>query len=479
MLCFFKKTFDNGIKSLLTPSLAKTFGDADIPPPSLTSLDRKGSEPQVNFKTSEEGITYLTSEIPSSMDIVQVTWQKRKGNSYETLVTNSKRFGIKISKQYENRLSVLETKDPGISAIALSQLEKEDGACFRAIFNIYPDGALRQEGCLPKLRGIKEVVCKSSAEVSITLDPPEIKTQLPEPDGTIVQIGRWLNDDISPVCNFHLRRTARSKRSVKDGDKIFSMECNASGPQKSKITWNNEGQPISREEKENTTGDLIRVTSTLHYLLSTLPEQAEISCNIVYDKGAKSSKHNETYQDYGSNSVQEEDLRNKNSHFFKIIILSSAILVFLAAVLLLIAYYLALRKTSKSLNKVDKLEKGVTTPRTKTTPNCHGTPGTDIKKLKRPALEKTQANIHQNTADPKYSPICTEEKMTPCKLNNIIWTPGTEIKKRKGSTMKKNKENASVTTNKVTGKTPTSEKKQKNSSQPEAKKKSVKKLFFQ
>ncbi|XP_077149919.1 uncharacterized protein LOC143815020 isoform X2 [Ranitomeya variabilis] len=431
-----------------------------------------GSEPQINFKTSDEGIVYLTFEIPSSMDVVQVTWQKRKGNSYETLVTNSKKFGIKISKPYENRLSVLETKDPGTSAIALSQLEKEDGACFMAIFNIYPDGALKGKGCLPKLRGIKEVVCKSSPDFNVTLDPPEIKTQQPEPDGTVMQIGRWINDDISPVCNFHLRRTARSKRSVKDGDEIFSMECNASGPKKSKITWNNVGRPISREEKENTTGDLITVTSTLHYSRSTLPKQAEISCNIVYNKGAKSSQHDETYQDYGSNSVQEEDLQNKNSYFVRIIILSSTILVFLAVVILPIAYYLINRgKKSKSLNKVDKLEKGVTTPLTKSTPNCHGTPGTEQKKRKGPSLEKNKGNIQQNNADSKYSPIGTEE--------NIIGTPGTEIKKRKGSTVKKEKENATVTNNKVTGKTPTSEKKQKNSSQPEAKKKSVKKLSFQ
>ncbi|XP_073524628.1 OX-2 membrane glycoprotein-like isoform X2 [Phyllobates terribilis] len=420
-----------------------------------------GSEPQVNFKIrSEEGIVYLTCEIPSSMDIVQVTWQKRRGNSYETLVTNSKKFGNKISKLYENRLSVLKTKDSGTSSIALSQLEKEDGACFMAIFNIYPDGALTGEGCLPKLRGIKEVVCKSSADFSVTLDPPEIKTQHSEPDGTAILIGRWINDDISPVCNFHLRRTARSKRKVKDGDEIFSMECKASGPQKPKITWNNEGRPISREEKENTTGDLITVTSTLHYSLSTLSDEAEISCNIVYNKDPHLSKN-----------VQENDLQNENSYFVRVIILSSAILVILAVVLIYIVYYLN-REKSKSQNKADKIEEGVSTPLTKSPHNCYGTPGTETKKRKKgSAGEKNMENIQQNNAESNYSPIGTEE--------NNIGTPVTEIKKRKGSPVKKNKENGPVTTNKVTGKTPRSEKKQENSSQPEAKKKSVKKILFQ
>ncbi|CAJ0959514.1 unnamed protein product [Ranitomeya imitator] len=162
------------------------------------------------------------------------------------------------------------------------------------------------------------------------------------------------------------------------------------------------------------------------------------------------------------------DLQNKNSYFVRIIILSSTILVFL---LLPIAYYLINRgKKSKSLNKVDKLEKGVTTPLTKSTRNCHGTPGTEQKTRKGPTLEKNKGNIQQNNADSKYSPIGTEE--------NILGTPGTEIKERKGSTVKKEKENASVTNNKDTGKTPTSEKKQKNSSQPEAKKKSVKKNYL-
>ncbi|XP_075188976.1 uncharacterized protein LOC142281528 isoform X1 [Anomaloglossus baeobatrachus] len=466
-----------------------------------------GTERQIKcHQSSKNDTAYLTCEIPSSMDIVQVTWQKRRGNSYDTLVTNSKRFGAKISKPYENRLSVLKTEHPGTSTITLSELEKEDGVCFMAIFNIYPDGALKEEVCLPKLHGVNEVVCKSSADFSVTLKPPEIKTQHSEPDGSVIQIGRWVNNkNIFPVCNFQLRRTERAKRNVQDRDEIFSIECNSLGPRKPTITWNNEGRPISIEEKVNTTGDLILVTSTLHHSLATLPEGSEISCDIVYNKENHASIRVEEKENDASYRVEEKDLQNENLSFVRLILPS---LAFIVVVLFCIAYFLIYRRQSKSANKIDNIEKGALTPLTKSPHNTIGTPGTNTKKRKESAMKKNKENSQWENDESSYIPN-SYEKMTPHKLNGDVGTPGSEIKKRKRSSVKKSKENvpntnnegdvgtpgseikkrkrSSVkkskenvpnTNNEVAGKTPNSATKLNNSSQQEARKKSAKKLHF-
>ncbi|KAG8544153.1 hypothetical protein GDO81_023005, partial [Engystomops pustulosus] len=70
------------------------------------------------------------------------------------------------------------------------------------------------------------------------------------------------------MCSFQLQEKAKSKRSVSE----FTIECEASGEQKPTITWTDEGRPISREEKENITGDVITVTSTRRHARSTFPK---------------------------------------------------------------------------------------------------------------------------------------------------------------------------------------------------------------
>lgn len=323
-----------------------------------------GIEAQIQCNvTRNGGNADLMCKVPSDMDIVQVTWKKRIGNSSETLMTKSKRFGVQISKPYENRLSVLQTKDPGTSAIALSQLEKEDDVCFTATFKLFPDGSLKGEVCLPKLRGVREVVCKSPADFSVTLDPPEIIIQNSELNGNIIQKGRWLNADVSPVCNFQLRQKARTRRIVQDQDEIFTIECNASGTQRPTITWTHEGRPISKEEKVIITGDLITVTSTRHHSSSTLPKGEATSCIISYDK----ESHHE---------------KNEGPSMDRIIIVSIAAFVLLSVVFCVmlcnskrLLKNIFKRKQLNSSKKEDKAKEE------QHNPVMCGTPGSETKRL--------------------------------------------------------------------------------------------------
>ncbi|KAG8543895.1 hypothetical protein GDO81_023438, partial [Engystomops pustulosus] len=180
---------------------------------SVISCVTPGSDPPVNCTvTRAGGRADLTCRISSLLDVVQVTWQRRTGDSYQTLVTRSRRFGVKISKSYENRISAPQTKNLGTSTIVLSELENEDDACFMVIFNIYPNGALKGDVCLPKPLGVREVVCKSPSDLRIIVDPPEIKTQQSELDGVFIQKVRWLNDPLSPMCSFQLQEKATDGR---------------------------------------------------------------------------------------------------------------------------------------------------------------------------------------------------------------------------------------------------------------------------
>lgn len=378
--------------------------------------------------TRNGGNADLMCKIPSHMDIVQVTWQNKIGNSYETLMTKSKRFGVQISKPYENRLSVLETEDPGTSAIALSQLEKEDDACFTAIFKLFPDGALKGEVCLPKLLGgVREVICKSPAEFSVTLDPPEIIIQHSEPNGNIIQKGRWVDDTVSPVCTFQLRNKARTRRNVQDlatqmrdntedhQDEIFTIECKASGTQRLTITWINEGQPIITEDKVRKTGDLITVTSTLHHSLSTLPEEEGISCNISYNKDNKQSEY------------RKFDEKNQERIIVRILNLCIALAVLLSVAIFVI-WYLLTRKPKKE----DKAGKGYTTLLKHPDSNNEGTPETDVKQRKGATVKTNKEKTKRNSRDFHYSLVTIDE--------NKERTPETEIKQSKGSATNKNKE---------------------------------------
>ncbi|XP_071989341.1 OX-2 membrane glycoprotein-like isoform X1 [Engystomops pustulosus] len=263
----------------------------------VTSRVTPGSDPPVNCTvTRAGGRADLTCRISSLLDVVQVTWQRRTGDSYQTLVTRSRRFGVQISKFYENRISAPQTKDLGTSTIALSELEIDDVSCFRIIYNLFPEGTLEGDVCLPKPDGVREVVCKSSADLRVILDPPQIRTQHSETNGIFIEKGRWLNDSLSPMCIFYLQGEAKSKRSVPETEEEFFIECKASGAQKPTITWTDEGRPISREEKENIIGDVITVTSIRHHARSTLPRDKEIRCHVSYNQSPEGLQHEQNQE---------------------------------------------------------------------------------------------------------------------------------------------------------------------------------------
>ncbi|XP_075054347.1 nectin 1b-like [Mixophyes fleayi] len=243
------------------------------------------------------GNVTLTCEFPYELQVVQVTWQKKTNTVPQTMVTSTKEYGLHIAEPFKDIVSVLRT-DTTRSSIAISKLVKEDEACYNCIFVTFPDGAYTGEVCLTNLVPSNEVTCLGKGKhLNIIMTPTEIiprqsaqgiKSNTEEPS---VQKGIYIDGSIHPACTFHLQGTRRKNRSLQGNhkkssegwDDVIITQCSASGRQRTVITWDNEENVISREDKENTTGNITTVTSTIHLSVSSLSTNFSITCNITHE----------------------------------------------------------------------------------------------------------------------------------------------------------------------------------------------------
>ncbi|XP_018413355.1 PREDICTED: uncharacterized protein LOC108788126 [Nanorana parkeri] len=246
------------------------------------------------------GDVTLTCEFQAHLDVLQVTWQKKRGKDTQNMVTCSDKYGINIARPFEKHITVVNTSSV-TSSIRISKLEKEDEACYNCLFNAYPNGAFTGGVCLNDLQPINEVLCNAQGnDLRIELLPPEIrmrqsvqltKRKIGVPDVFTVK-GQYTDTNINPECTFQLERAKRKKRNtqkgqkhpVEDADEVVFVQCTASGTTKCIITWHNEGQPVSQEEKVNRTGNITTVTSTLVHTVSSFPADNNMSCSISHSR---------------------------------------------------------------------------------------------------------------------------------------------------------------------------------------------------
>ncbi|XP_068122495.1 nectin-1-like [Hyperolius riggenbachi] len=240
----------------------------------------------------------LTCNFLANKDVLQVTWQKKRGKNTQNMVAHSEQYGINIHRRFENHVSVLQANST-ISSIQISKLETEDEACYNCLFTVFPEGAYTGEVCLNKLGVVNKVECTArGSDLGVDLSPQRIQTRHHEQhsiSGTkrSVQRGEYPETEanIKPNCTFTLHSRARRSRSLhespsiprKRADETIVVQCQASGKDKLSIMWQNEGDPISREDKENKTRDVITVTSTLHLSASSLSAEHKINCNFIHN----------------------------------------------------------------------------------------------------------------------------------------------------------------------------------------------------
>ncbi|XP_077335894.1 uncharacterized protein LOC143981724 [Lithobates pipiens] len=114
----------------------------------LSLLSIAASRPQVLCKKSSlavlGGDVTLSCEFQADLDVLQVTWQKKKEKNTENMVTYSEKYGSHITAPFQERVSILSASSK-TSSIKLSKLEKEDEAFYVCLFIAHPDGAFEGE----------------------------------------------------------------------------------------------------------------------------------------------------------------------------------------------------------------------------------------------------------------------------------------------------------------------------------------------
>ncbi|NWU69649.1 OX2G protein, partial [Pterocles burchelli] len=82
-----------------------------------------------------------------SMDVLQVTWQKRNGSSFQNIATYSPNHGLRLIGSFEKKVR-FTTATLKASAITLQNLTLEDESHYRCIFNVFPHGSYSKDVCL-------------------------------------------------------------------------------------------------------------------------------------------------------------------------------------------------------------------------------------------------------------------------------------------------------------------------------------------
>ncbi|XP_062366818.1 nectin-1-like [Cinclus cinclus] len=82
-----------------------------------------------------------------SMDVLQVTWQKRNGTSFQNMATYSPIYGQRLIEPFQKKVR-FTIAAPNTSAITLQNLTLEDDSYYRCIFNVFRHGSFSKEICL-------------------------------------------------------------------------------------------------------------------------------------------------------------------------------------------------------------------------------------------------------------------------------------------------------------------------------------------
>lgn len=82
-----------------------------------------------------------------SVDVLQVTWQKKNGSSFQNIATYSPHLGLRLIGSFQKKARFTNATLK-ISAMTLQNLTFEDESCYRCIFNVFPFGSFSKDICL-------------------------------------------------------------------------------------------------------------------------------------------------------------------------------------------------------------------------------------------------------------------------------------------------------------------------------------------
>ncbi|XP_030611622.1 OX-2 membrane glycoprotein-like [Archocentrus centrarchus] len=89
----------------------------------------------------------FSCQLLETKDVLQVTWQKISGDVETNVATYNKYFGQRVNAGFKDKV---EFKYTGLQncSIVIRNVMEQDEACYRCLFNTYPEGALIARTCL-------------------------------------------------------------------------------------------------------------------------------------------------------------------------------------------------------------------------------------------------------------------------------------------------------------------------------------------
>ncbi|XP_014802626.1 PREDICTED: uncharacterized protein LOC106890991 [Calidris pugnax] len=123
-----------------------------------------------------------------SMDVLQVTWQKRNGSAFQNIATYSPNHGLRLIGSFQKKVHFtrITLKD---SAITLQNLSFEDESYYRCIFNVFPHGSFSKDICL-NIQTISEL----TVEYDSHLPTEDLLTAVCSATGKPAPKITWLDD---------------------------------------------------------------------------------------------------------------------------------------------------------------------------------------------------------------------------------------------------------------------------------------------
>ncbi|NWU74099.1 OX2G protein, partial [Onychorhynchus coronatus] len=79
-----------------------------------------------------------------SMEVLQVTWQKRNGSFFQNIATYSSVHGLRLIGSFQNKMRFTGAT-PKASALTLQNLTFEDESYYRCIFNVFRHGSFNKD----------------------------------------------------------------------------------------------------------------------------------------------------------------------------------------------------------------------------------------------------------------------------------------------------------------------------------------------
>ncbi|XP_009886811.1 PREDICTED: uncharacterized protein LOC104289551 [Charadrius vociferus] len=129
---------------------------------------------------------YCNFSLP--MDVLQITWQKKNGSSFQNIATYSPNHGLRLIGSFQKKVRFTRATLKA-SAITLQNLTFEDESYYRCIFNVFPHGSFSKDICL-NIQTISEL----TVEYDSHLPTEGLLTAVCSATGKPAPKITWLND---------------------------------------------------------------------------------------------------------------------------------------------------------------------------------------------------------------------------------------------------------------------------------------------